>query len=162
MRILKAWRCEYGGFHHIIHAPTAAKARYTRLSELRDFCPDIKFAEISVTRASDYDIGLPAEHPIVAELSHEERHRILHAYGYNNRPRSPKDWGYRNHYCTQPGCSIMAHMTALGIFRGPFGVDDKGDTPGWVGAFWYLTDLGKHVARSMIPACGDARETEVA
>lgn len=45
----------------------------------------------------------------------------------------------------------MANMTGLGIFRGPYGVDDKGDTPGWVGAFWYLTDLGKEVALSMIP-----------
>lgn len=153
-RTMKAWRCEYGGYDQIVHAPTASKARAARFYELLDCCPDITFPEIRVTRAAMHDISLPPEHPLVAQLSHEERGRILHAYGYSNRPRRPDDWGYRDHYCTEPDCQIMARMTSLGIFRGPHGVDKAGDTPGWVGAFWYLTDLGKLVARSMIPAHG--------
>jgi len=48
------------------------------------------------------------------------------------------------------GCSVVS----LDIFRGPNGVDADGKTPGWAGAFWYLTDLGKQVARSMIPTYG--------
>jgi hypothetical protein len=154
-RLMKAWRCEYGGYDEIVYGPTASKARAARWRDLQDCCPDIGFADIRVVRAAASDIELPAEHPLVESLSHEERHRILHAYGYSNRPRSPQDWGYRNHYCTEPGCSIMAHMTSLGIFRGPHGVDKKGDTPGWAGAFWYLTDLGEQVARSLIPAYGE-------
>lgn len=153
---MKAWRCEYGGFDEIVYAPSASKARAARLYELSDCCPDITFAEIRVTRAAKHDIQLPPEHPLVVQLSHEERGRVLHAYGYSNRPHRPEDWGYRDHYCTEPGCAVMAHMTSLGIFRGPHGVDKTGGTPGWVGAFWYLTDLGKHVARSMIPAYGSA------
>ena len=151
VRILKGWACEYGGFTNIIYAPTASKARYIDMLAISDCYPDIQFRDIRVKRAPEHDITLPGEHELVSKLSHEERGRILHAYGYRNRPRNPKDWGYRSHYCTEPRCPIMANMTGLGIFRGPYGVDDKGDTPGWVGAFWYLTDLGKEVALSMIP-----------
>lgn len=151
-RVIKAWACTCDGCENIVHASTASKARYIDFLALSDCCPDIKFSDITVRRATAHDVKLPAEHPLVAQLSDEERSRILHAYGYCNRPRNPADWGYRNHYCTAPGCEVMAHMTALGIFRGPHGVDKAGDTPGWVGAFWYLTDLGEHVARSMIPA----------
>ena len=153
-RTMKAWRCEYGSDHVIIHAPTASKARAQRWRELRDCCPDIGFHEIRVVRAAHDDVHLPDEHPIATQLSHEERGRILHAHGYSNRPGRPEDWGYRNHYCTAPDCTVMAHMTTLGIFRGPAGVDKSGDTPGWSGAFWYLTDLGEHVARSLIPLYG--------
>lgn len=153
-RTMKAWRCEYGGDHVIIYAPTASKARAQRWRELGDCCPDIGFHEIRVVRAARDDVQLPDEHPLAAQLSHEERCRILHAYGYSNRPDRPEDWGYRNHYCTEPGCAVMAHMTTLGIFRGPAGVDKDGATPGWCGAFWYLTDIGEHVARSLIPPYG--------
>jgi hypothetical protein len=155
MRTMKAWRCAYGGYEETCYAATASKARYNRLLMLGDCCPDITFAEINVTRASAHDLHLPDEHELVAQLSHEERHRVLHAYGFNARPRAPRDWGYRDHYCTDAGCPIMARMTALGVFRGPCGVDASGNTPGWVGAFWYLTDLGKLVARSMIPLYGE-------
>jgi hypothetical protein len=40
----------------------------------------------------------------------------------------------------------------LGLFRGPYGEQAYGETPGWVGAFFYLTELGRHVALSMMPA----------
>lgn len=154
---MKAWRCTVDWSDdqtgEIIHAKTASKARYMLLLRLCDCC-EIRFADITVKRAADRDIHLPPEHDLVPQLSDEERRRILHAYGYSNEPRRPEAWGYRDHYCTTPQCTIMAHMTYLGIFRGPLGLDKTGDTPRWVGAFWYLTDLGKQVARSMIPAYG--------
>lgn len=154
-RIMKAWRCEYGGYDEIVHAATASKARAQRWRNLSDCCPDIRFQDIRVTRAAAHDVRLPNELAICAQLSHEERHRILHAYGFSNRPSDPKSWGYRDHYCTAPDCEVMAHLVTLGLFRGPYGVDDKGGTRGWVGAFWYLTDAGKEAARSMIPLYGE-------
>ena len=147
-RTLKAWRCSYGGYDDIVHAATASKARYMRWLSLVDCCPDIKFAEIAVHRARAHDITLPDEHPLVAKLSHEQRHRILHAYGYNNRPNRPQDWGYRDHYCSAPGDTIMSSMAELGLFRGPYG---QGSDIWGGSVFWYLTELGVHVARSMIP-----------
>ena len=41
----------------------------------------------------------------------------------------------------------------LGLFRGPFGEEDMSRSM-WGGVFYYLSDLGKHVARSMLPLYG--------
>jgi hypothetical protein len=49
-----------------------------------------------------------------------------------------------------------ADLVSLGLFRGPYGVDANGDTPGWCGAFYYLTEDGKQLARALI----GARETK--
>ena len=38
----------------------------------------------------------------------------------------------------------------MGLMTGPHGVDANGDTPGFCGAFYYLTRNGKQMARALI------------
>jgi len=46
----------------------------------------------------------------------------------------------------------MLHLAwEFGLFKGPCGEKAYGETPGWSGAFFYLTELGKLVAASMLP-----------
>ena len=56
----------------------------------------------------------------------------------------------RNHFCTSPKDERMLRLVGLGLFSEPCGVNDKGETPGWCGAFFYLTDKGKECARALI------------
>lgn len=149
-RVRKAWRVtpKWSDGGDIFHAPTASKARYRALLCWRDPYPDMKFAELRVQRETAYDIVLPFEHRLVTELSPIERRLIEHAYG--SASRSP---GYRNHYCTSPGDrNILRLVYELALFDGPHGrADEYGEIRGWSGAFFYLTDLGQQVARSMLP-----------
>lgn len=153
-RVMKAWTVAVRGCDDTgtCYGPTASKARYTELLRLRDCMPDIQFQDISVRRRSSADIVLPPRHRLVDELSAEERRIVLHAYGYDgNRPENS---GYRDHYCTNPGDSRLLRLAwEFGLFAGPFG-DQPPTESMWVGVFFYLTDLGKLVARSMVPAYG--------
>lgn len=156
-RIMKAYRWQpvWADWNewNTIHAATASKARYEAYILLSDCCPEIEFSQLRVLRNAAADITLPDEHPLVATLSKEERHIIAHAYGSDGR--QPSKWGYRNHYCTNPKNETLNKLTGLGLFRGPCGVNENGETPGWSGAFFYLTDLGEQVALSMIPTYGE-------
>lgn len=90
---------------------------------------------------------MPAEHRLAAELSEDEREIIMHAFGADSR-----DPGYRDHYCTDAGDLLLLRLAwELGLFSGPHGERQNGEPLMWAGAFFYLTDLGKHVARSMLP-----------
>lgn len=152
-RTIKAWQytttwsdaIEWG----TLFAATASKARYEALLWLRDSYDEITFKDILIRRAAHRDIHLPAPHRIVGELSEAEREIILHAYGYQgNRPEKA---GYRDHYCTHPGDTRLLRLAwELDLFRGPFGDQDMTRSM-WIGVFYYLTDLGKYVARSMLP-----------
>lgn len=149
-RTAKAWRVrpKWSDDSDVVYAETAGKARYRLKLDLGDCCPDLTFSEIIARRASDCDRRLPEPHRIVADLSPPERDIIMHAYGASNH-RNP---GYRDHYCTAPGDTRLLRLTwELGIFRGPYGEREYGETPGWAGAFFYLTDFGRHVALSMTP-----------
>jgi hypothetical protein len=149
-RIAKAWRvkCTWSDDWDIVHAETASKARYRLRCDLSDCYPDLRFDQIIARRSPEHDRTLPAEHRVVADLTTAEREIIMHAFGASNR----RDPGYRNHYCTQAGDTRLLRLAwEFGIFRGPYGEEAYGDTPGWVGSFFYLTDFGKHVARSMLP-----------
>lgn len=155
-RILKAFKYRVCGIDDggTIHAATASKARYALLLDLRDLYEDIAFSDISMRRAPELDIKFPPEHRIVAELDKRDREIILHAYGYQGH--KPERAGYRDHYCTSPADGRMLRLAwELGLFRGPYGQQDI-DQSRWVGVFFYLTDLGRHVARSMIPINGEA------
>lgn len=148
-RISKAWRVkvEWSDDTDIVFAPSAGAARYRLKLELGDCYPDLKFSEIRAWRAKDSDRALPAEHWIVPELSPEDRQVVMHAFGADSRMP-----GYRDHFCTHPGSTRLLRLTfELGLFHGPYGEGAYGVTEGWSGAFFCLTDLGKHVARSMLP-----------
>lgn len=135
-----------------IWAETASKARYAFMLVIGDCYDDIEFSDIHVRRAKHHDLVLPGEHRLVSELSAEDRVIILHAFAADHK-REP---GYRNHYCTQPGDSRLHRLAwELGLFSGPHGQEDGyGEVKNWCGVFYYLTDLGKHVALSMMPTYG--------
>lgn len=150
MRQAKAWAVKptWSDEHDYAWAPTASKARYRFLLEIGDSYPDLKVHEIVARRAVHQDRWLPDEHRLVAELSVEDKAVILGAYGASNYRRP----GYRDHFCTSPGDSRLHRLAwELGLFRGPYGERAYGETPNWSGAFYYLTDLGKLVAQSMMP-----------
>lgn len=149
-RIRKAWRVEpkWSGVSEIIHAPTASKARYQAFLDWREPYPDIEIMGIqAVRRAAEADIEMPPPHRLVAELSPVERHFIEHAFG-----SAGKQPGYRDHYCAGIAEPPLLRLTfELGLFDGPFGHENEyGESIGWSGVFFYLTDLGKSVARSML------------
>jgi len=156
MPTLKAFECRVRGFDESSTwwAATASKARAQYWRFLQDPCPDLKFADISVKRAPGQDIVFPDLPDVAENLDDEDRDTILHAFGGSSHKRV-EHWGTRNHYCCDPKDTRLNRLVSLGLFRGPKGVDANGDTPGWVGAFFYLTDEGKTVARALI----GARET---
>lgn len=151
---LKAWDCYLGGFDEpsVVHATTAGKARYRCLLSLLDSYPSATVKDIRVRRNKARDIPLPPPHWLLPELDEADRRIVLGAFGGGSHI-PPSKWGYRDHFCTSPGCRRMLRLAwEMGLFRGPFGERGYGDTRPWVGAFYYLTDLGKSVARSLI-AC---------
>lgn len=149
-RTRKAWECGIrgSGGSDIYYAPTASKARYQAFLDWNDPYPDLKIMDIRVSRAAHCDVELPEPHRLVAELSPVERRFIEHAFG--SVSRQP---GYRDHYCAGIAEPPLLRLTyELGIFDGPFGGENEyGDGVHWSGVFFYLTDLGKQVARSMLP-----------
>ena len=147
MRLRKAYEVEIDGYDDasIYHAPTPSKAKGQALAVLMEFDIDPRktFMAMRVRRAKHRDIRLPNEHRLVAELTREEQQIVSHAFGEN---------GHRDHYCTDPGDRNLLRLSwELGLFHGPFGERSYGATPGWCGAFFYLTGLGRTVARSMMP-----------
>ena len=155
-RRAKAWRVRviWSDDADIVYAETAGKARYDLKLQLGDCYPDLQFKQISATRAKDRDVFLPAPHRLVDELSERERSIVRHAFGSGTRRGSSAQQGpgYRNHFCADPGNTALLRLTfELGLFRGPYGEQAYGDTGMWCGAFFYLTEFGKHVALSMTP-----------
>lgn len=151
MPILKAFECRVRGFDEpsIQWAQTASKARAKYWRFLQDPYPDLQFADISVLRAPGRDMTFPDMPAVGADLDAEDKHAIIHAFGGGDH-RRPEDWGTRNHYCVDASDKRLNRLVSLGLFRGPCGVDAKGNTPGWVGAFFYLTHDGESVARAII------------
>lgn len=154
VRLRKAWRVkvDWSDDADVVYARSAGAARYSLKLTLGDCYPDLRFDQIKAHRLQSSDMVLPAPHRLVAELSSEERHRILHAYGYNGSWSSPVKAGYRSHYCCEATDAVMHRLAwELGLFAGPFGEGRDGDSGMWAGVFYYLSDLGKTVARSMLP-----------
>lgn len=153
MRKIKAYRYQVAWSDDVgtAYGETASKVRYDVFLDLSDSYDQIKFGDIRVWRAPAQDIKLPQRHRLADELTAAEQQIVLHSYGYQGR--RPENAGYRNHYCTHPSDSRLHRLAwELGLFRGPYGNETGyGEVEDWCGVFYYLTDLGKHVARSMIP-----------
>lgn len=152
-RLRKAWMVSYadrGTFDYdIVHAPTAAKAKGSLLPDMIEVGYSAKeaFLRMSVRRSPANDIALPDEHWLVPLLTHQERRIVLHAFGADGRNE-----GYRDHYCTAPSDRRLLRLAwEFGLFSGPHGERAYGETPGFCGAFFHLTALGRDVARSMLP-----------
>ncbi len=156
-RLRKAYAVSIRGYSEpaIIHAPREGKAKGVCLYNLMDVGWGAKEAllAMSVRRSPSHDILLPDEHRLVSELSEEERGIVQHAYGKSGSNQI----GYRSHYCTDPGDMRLLRLAwEFGLFSGPCGEKAYGETPYWSGAFFYLTGLGRDVARSMLPTyCGE-------
>jgi len=152
-RLRKAWDAwpvwAADGERDHFFAETASKARAMAYREWND-TGSVKFAEIIVRRAKHKDVVLPDEHRLVADLSHQQRRMVAHAFGKDRHGN-----GYRDHYCIAPGNTDMLHLAwEFGLFTGPWGERAYGDTGMFGGAFFYLTELGKTVAASMLPTYG--------
>lgn len=139
-------------------ATTASKARAAYWRYLGDCCPDLKIHEVHVRRAPGHDVTFPDLPDELTDLGSHERHVILHAFGGGSHIQ-PDKWGYRNSYCCEPREPTLNALVGRGLMTGPHGVEPAGGTGMWVGAFFYLTDKGKHVARALIGQreCADAR-----
>lgn len=151
MPTLKAFSCWISGNEDepsIRIAATASKARASYWRYLSDCCPDLKIHQVYVRRAPAHDIELP-DMPESVDLSERERDIILHTFGGGSHVQ-PGQWGYRNHYCCSPSEPILNGLVARGLMTGPHGVEPDGGTGIWCGAFFYLTDAGKTVARALI------------
>jgi hypothetical protein len=150
-RLRKAYAVTVDGYDEpgIFFAPTASKAKYATYIRLSDTDSTVSFQHMRATRSPANDVTLPDEHRLVAELDAEDRHIIAHAYGSDVRMGKE---GYRDHYCTEPSDMRLLRLAwEFGLFSGPHGAHGYAQTDPWSGAFFYLTDLGKAVARSMLP-----------
>lgn len=137
-------------------APTAVQAKEMALIVLHDVgAHETRKSHLRARRTPANDVLLPNEHRLVAELTPKERQIIAHAYGSDVRMGKE---GYRDHFCTDPsspdGRRLLRLSWEFGLFRGPYGEGAYGDTGMWAGAFFYLTELGREVARSMLPTYG--------
>lgn len=152
MPTLKGYACWLNGYEReptYRVATTASKARADYWRYLRDCCPDLKLMDVHVRRAPGHDVTFPDVPDDVSDLSEGGRNVVLHTFGGGSHIQ-PDKWGYRNHYCGSPTEPILLDLVRRGLMTGPHGVEKDGGTGMWVGAFFYLTDKGKHVARALI------------
>lgn len=151
MPVLKGFECRIRGYDEPSYrvAKTASKARADYWRYLRDCCPDLKIMDVSVRRAPAHDMVFPSLPADVSDLGSREREIILHTYGGGSHIQ-PHQWGHRNHYCCAPNDPTLNGLVARGLMTGPHGVQPDGTTGMWSGAFFYLTDKGKMVARALI------------
>jgi len=149
LRHCKAWlvRAEWSDDPdgHVMFNETAGKARHTYI-QWSDM--DLKYSEIKVRRAKNCDRYLPTRHWIADLLSKQQQQIVSHAFGV----------GHRSYFNCSPGNSDLVKLVfEYGLFTGPhyewsyfeklwnYGQGD------WFGCYYYLTSLGKDVARSLLP-----------
>jgi hypothetical protein len=134
----------------LVHASTASRARAEMIERLQD-CRDLSWRQamdlVSVRRAPEGDITLPPRHRLADELPPRLLDIVRHAYG------AARGWPWsRGHFCAMPSNLDLLHLSwEWGLFTGPHGERADGDTGPWIGAFFYLTDLGREVAGSTVP-----------
>ncbi len=129
----------------IFYNVSAGKARYQFLR----YCDcEMTFTDITVRRAKDHDKYLPARHWIADCLSKEQQQIVSHAFGV----------GHRSYFNCSPGnLDLLKLVNEWGLFTGPhyeWSYFEKQWNHGqgdWFGCYYYLTWLGKEVAKSMLP-----------
>ena len=144
MTTMKAWACRLRGFkeYTIVHAPTASKARYLFLLEIRDAYDDATFADISARRAKGNDIHFPDASLIPACLSNEAKDRMIHAFGGGSHVK-PNRWGHRSHFYCASEDPEMIGLVGLGIF-------EKREWLERGSACFVLTKAGKDITMALI------------
>lgn len=143
-RLRKAWWVSSVHWDNpeIEYAPTAPKARYRAWLAATE-CRDFPLADIAVRRAPEKDVMLPEPHPALADLTEDERHCLLHAFGGDTLKA-----GHRDHFYTHQGDLPLVRLVEMGLMamhpanEACFGERDM--------AFFHLTWMGRRVALSMV------------
>lgn len=159
-RIRKAWRLKHEDYDDpaIVFAMSRNAAKASVFRDMVEYGGTTFGRAIDglewIRRAPELDVHLPEPHRLLADLTEDERDIVLHSFGCQGTKH-----GWREHFCTAPGDLQLLRLSwEFGLFSGPHGEKAYGETPGWSGAFFCLTDLGKAVALSMVPTYphGDA------
>jgi len=142
-RLRKAWEVTYGGYpSQTYFAPTAGKARVQALSDLSDCGGTHRLIDIRAVRAPNFDVKLPERHPLADALSPEEISCLLHSYGAGNDPFKA---GCRSHFFTSWDDKRLCALSERGLMK------PRGNSLSETEGHFYMTDLGKLVARSLVP-----------
>lgn len=143
-RIRKAWRVTVKGYDNseITYAPSASKAKISTWRSLSDVTK-IKFIDVKARRDTKSDVLLPPRDPLVDQMSAEEQHCLLHAFGGNGDPIKA---GYRDYFYTRRDDPHLVALTERGLMTPTTG-DKFGDNM----TYFILTGEGKRVALSMVP-----------
>ena len=142
-----AWRVTIRNYDNseIIYGKNEHKVRAKALNYLCNDS-DVNLSDITATREYSADVQLPMLDPIVADMSPEEKHCLLHSYGYS-KGMDPTKAGYRDYFYTRLDDIPLVALTERKLMK-PM----KGDQWGENMTYFVLTPKGKQVALSMIPA----------
>jgi len=142
-RLRKAWKVWVGKCpSQTYFAPTAGKARVQALSDLSDCGGTYRLIDIRAVRAPHFDVKLPERHPLADDLSAEETHCLLHAYGANDDPVKA---GYRSYFSTSRNDPTLCSLTERGLMLPNKIAPTEDDT------YFHITMLGVLVASSLVP-----------
>ena len=149
-RLRKAWAVtvdDYDDEPHIHFAPNAGKARMDAWRTLLDCGSSVRIIEIIARRAKAHDVLLPDRDPIADQLTAEQIHCLLHAFGGNDDPYKA---GYRNHYYTNRDDPNLVALEKFGLMAVPtrYEQGDLFDKNRLV--YFLVTDKGEQVALSLI------------
>lgn len=142
-RIRKAWRVFIKGYDAsaVLYAPSAGKARVQVWRGIDD--GGIRIVDVVAYRAAHLDIKLPERSPIADQLSTEEAHCLLHAFGGNDDPVKA---GYRDYFYTRRDDPPLVALAERGLMK-PMDGDKWSENM----TYFILTQEGKNVALSMVP-----------
>ncbi len=150
-RVRKAWQVSLRNFceasPRIHYASTQGKARYQAYLQAVDVLSDLRIVDLIVRRAPWADVKLPTQDPRADNLTEDEKHCLLHAFGANGG--DPTKAGYRDYFYTRrddpPLVSLNRHGLMSPMDGNKFG---EGMT------YFVLTQDGKQVALSLTPEYG--------
>lgn len=148
-RMRKAWAVwvPWSDRSDIFYGPTASKVRAEAWRSLSDVS-DLRIIDLKVQRAAYRDQKLPARHPIADQLTKDELHCLLHAFGGNDCPYRA---GNRDYFYTTRDDPPLVGLTRHGLMK-PMDGDQWGENM----TYFVLTKLGKLVARSLVRTYRDA------
>ena len=142
-RIRKAWRVYVKDYDDpgIVYAPTAGKARVQIWRSLDDGVTRI--IDVTARRAPECDVRLPPRSPIADQLSKDQLHCLLHAFGGNGDVANA---GKRDYFYTRHDDPPLLALCERGLMRV---TADEAYGPGM--AYFTLTQAGNDVALSCVP-----------
>lgn len=151
--IKKAWACimpneEWWDLQHsptIVYAETRSKAKYKFDIDMDfDWSDPGGFIHIKARRSPANDLYAPKPDDVLKQLSDEQIKVIAHANG-NQR----LDPGSRDFYYCSANDKDLLELVGNGLMVGPQHTESGVVIPG--NGYFYLTDLGKNAASSMLP-----------